>query len=260
MRALSIPHLPAIQGSVKEWSIAIGGGLLFSAALVALLAPSEPDGADMEIAAAADPAPRQEAPPIPSSSAPLQPIATPSRPTASVSGLILRGVMGGAENGSVIVEFPGGRQASFPVGREILPGVRLKAIEPQSALLSSQGNDIRLSLPGAELSGLASATPAKAAAGPDPARQTIQFRTGLQTRKRKDGRITGFVIRAGSDMPAFEKAGLKPGDVVIAVNGRAFASEAEVNKLANEIRISPTVVFEYERNGKRTEARLENKK
>lgn len=165
--------------------------------------------------------------------------------------------MGGAENGAIIVEFPGGRQASFPVGRQILPGVTLKAIEPQSALLSGSGGDVRLSLPGAELSGLATAKPSGPATGTDRTLQTTQFRTGLQPRKRADGRINGFVIRPGSDMPTFAKAGLKPGDVVIAVNGRPFKSEAEVDKLSNEISISPTIVFEYERAGKRSEARLQ---
>lgn len=262
MRSLSIPYLPAVEGSAREWGLAIGGGVLLSVTLVMLLKPSESDGGSAGTGVMVSTQPvetaRQETFPTPSTAPSETPPATPSPALANISGLILRGVMGASGTGSAIIEFPGGRQANFPVGRDVLPGITLKAIEPQSALFSGPGGDVRLALPGAELSGLASRAPVGAKEISDPTRQTIQFRTGLQARKQADGRITGFIIRPGSDMPAFAKAGLKPGDIVIGVNGRAFASEAEVNKLANEISISSTTVFEYERNGKRSEARLES--
>lgn len=242
------PYLPIVRGSTRAWLLAAAAGLLLCAGLSALLRPADPA---MPEASRVDRGPAQ----IPTPSAPVA--AAPVAPSAmaDLSGLILRGVMGGAATGAIIVEFPGGRQARFPVGREIVPGVTLKAVEPQSALLSSQSGDRRLTLPGADLAGLATA-PVKAPAAPDIARQTIAFRTGLAPRKRADGRITGFAIRPDADLPIFAKAGLRPGDVVIAVNGRAFASESEVDKLANEFRISPTVALEYERDGKRSELRV----
>ncbi|WP_380877463.1 hypothetical protein ACFB49_12930 [Sphingomonas sp. DBB INV C78] len=253
------PALPAIagrrpNGSAREWIIAAAGGIVLSAGLVALLRPAAPD----ESAALTEaPAPDSAimAPPAPPP--PPTPVAPQAQPAGDISGLVLRGVMGAADIGAVIVEFPGGRQGSFAVGRDVLPGVKLTAIEPQSAVFSANGSEVRIAFPGAEIASLARPTPAKrtAASSTD---QTIAFRTGLTARKRDDGRITGFAIRPGVDMPAFAKAGLKPGDVVTGINGRAFASEDEVNKLAGEIAISSTVVFEYERNGKRAEARMDS--
>jgi len=255
MPSLPIPSLPAVQGSAREWILAVGGGLALSTGIVALLRPSAPAGVETTAATAAAPTAPPQSPPPASADVQAPPA---SSPAADISGLILRGVMGAAATGSAIIEFPGGRQARFPVGREVVPGVVLKAIEPQSALLSSNGSDVRLALPGADVASLAPAAAAKdmATSTADPLKQTIEFRAGLQARKRRDGRITGFVIQPDSNMPAFAKAGLKPGDVVVTVNGRAFASEAEVDKLANEIKISRTVVFGYERNGKISEARL----
>lgn len=249
MASFPLPHLAVARGSTREWLIAGVAGLLLSAGLVTLLRPAAPMPENDPLTAGPAPIapPMASSPPPPSAAAPAP---------ADISGLILRGVMGGAETGAIIVEFPGGRQARFAVGREVVPGITLKAVEPQSALLSGPGGELRLALPGADLAGRATAAPTRSAAAPDIARQTTAFRTGLAPRKREDGRITGFTIRPDTDLPAFAKAGLKPGDVVIAINGRAFASEAEVDKLANEIRISPTVVFEYERDGKRAEARL----
>lgn len=246
---LSRPHLPKVRGSSRAWLLAGTAGLLLAAGLPALLpstAPPMPETSGIDRAPAQTPPP----PASPPAAAPV---------SADISGLTLRGVMGGASTGAAIVEFPGGRQARFPVGREIVPGVSLKAIEPQSALLSSQDGDRRLTLPGADLAGLAAAAPTKETAAPDIARQTIAFRTSLAPHKRKDGKIIGFAIRPDADLPILAKAGLKPGDVVIAINGRAFATEAEVDKLANEIRISPTVVLEYERNGRRSETRIDTR-
>lgn len=258
MRSLALPAVANRRpsGSAREWIIAAAGGIVLSAGLVALLRPAAPD----ESAALTEaPAPGSAdstnmAPPAPPP--PPTPVATPAQPAGDISGLVLRGVMGAADNGAVIVEFPGGRQGSFAIGRDVLPGVKLTAIEPQSAVFSANGSEVRIAFPGAEIASLARPAPTKRSAASNTD-QTIAFRTGLTARKRDDGRITGFAIRPGVDMPAFAKAGLRPGDVVTGINGRAFASEDEVNKLAGEIAISSTVVFEYERNGKRAEARLD---
>ncbi|SNS09259.1 general secretion pathway protein C [Sphingomonas laterariae] len=252
MRTPALPAFSAVssRGSTREWLIAAAGGIVLSAGLVALLRPAAPEEPTelTSAPAASSPAEAPAAPPPPAT-------AVPAMPTADTSGLILRGIMGAAETGAAIIEFPGGRQGRFIVGRDVLPGVKLAAIEAQSVLLSNNGADVRIAFPGAEVASL-TRTAQRASRAP-AGDQTVAFRTGLAPRKREDGRITGFTIRAGTEMPAFAKAGLQPGDVVIGINGRAFASENEVNKLANEIAISPTIVFEYERNGRRSEARLD---
>ncbi|WP_107395534.1 type II secretion system protein N [Sphingomonas fennica] len=242
------------QGSAREWMIAIGAGLLLSAGLVALIRPAPPEGDSGEAAVSA-PSPITAEPQTPPPPAMPEPQPAPAAPSANISGLILRGVMGPSATGAAIIEFPGGRQGRFVVGREVLPGVVVKAIEPQSILLSANGTESRLALPGADIASLGG--PARPAAPPDLASQTNAFRTGLTPVKRADGRVTGFTIREGVNMPAFAGAGLRPGDVIVGVNGRAFASEDEVNKLANEIAISPMVTFKYRRNNRTMEARLE---
>ena len=79
---------------------------------------------------------------------------------------------------------------------------------------------------------------------------------GLTPRK-VGGRTTGFAIRPGANLPALQRAGLQPGDVLVAVNGQAFESEEKVMELAREIAGSYTADFEFERGVKRMKASTE---
>jgi general secretion pathway protein C len=84
----------------------------------------------------------------------------------------------------------------------------------------------------------------------------MMFRTALAPR-RSGGRVTGFTIRPGANIPILARAGMQPGDVLVAVNGQAFESEEKVLELASEIAGSYTADFEFERGGQRMRRSIE---
>lgn len=264
------PSARRFSGSPAEIGVALVGGLGLAALLVAVLRPGGDAAASPELT---------QTPPASATSSDftgsvvpqVQPPPTVAAvPAASAEGLALHGVMSGA----AIVAIADGRQMLVRVGRPIRPGVMLEGVDRTGAILSVNGQAMRLSLidgaSGSRLSTISPPASASAAAAPpvaaagnprapkprDLARTAAEFRQGLAPRA-EGGQVTGFTIKPDASMVILERAGLRPGDVVIGVNGRAFASEDEVNGLAREASISPTLVFEYERGGKRQEARVD---
>jgi general secretion pathway protein C len=73
---------------------------------------------------------------------------------------------------------------------------------------------------------------------------------------RSNGRIQGFAIKPNAVLPQLQQAGLQQGDMLVAVNERAFDSEEKVLELSNEIATSRTAGFEFIRNGKKMTASL----
>lgn len=195
--------------------------------------------------------------PPPAAPAPLPPpappaTAAPAAPAPTADGLRLFGLLGrGAVIGSQ------GGQAFYPVGREIRPGLRVARIEQHHVALATEAGEIRLGFDGAQAAtapsaGPSTATPARAAAtGSD----SLDYRFGLVAR-REGGRITGFAVREGANLPLLQQAGLQPGDVIIAVNGQHFDSDEKVMELPSEISGAFTAEFEFERNGRRVRAYL----
>jgi general secretion pathway protein C len=118
---------------------------------------------------------------------------------------------------------------------------------------------MRLEFNKAAVSAGGGATPA--AAGPQGGeearrqRETLEFRTGLAPRK-ENGRITGFAVRPGARLGVLQRAGLQPGDVIVAVNGQAFESEEKVLELSGELAGSYEAEIDYLRGGKPMKASI----
>jgi general secretion pathway protein C len=174
--------------------------------------------------------------------------------------LLLQGVMGGGPGGgAAIIAFPDGSHRLVRVGREFLPGVTLKEVALRHVILATAGGDMRLEFNKAAVSAGGGATPA--AAGPQGGeearrqRETLEFRTGLAPRK-ENGRITGFAVRPGARLGVLQRAGLQPGDVIVAVNGQAFESEEKVLELSGELAGSYTAEIDYLRGGKPMKASI----
>ncbi|HET9428833.1 MAG TPA: type II secretion system protein N [Allosphingosinicella sp.] len=231
----------------KFW---LGGGLLASvAALYVTLTVG-----DGPPAAAAAPALAQPPDPAPLATAPLAPPA----PAPDLSGLRLHGL---TATGAIIAT--AGGQRLVRLGREVVAGVTLTEVRQHHAVLSTSAGLFELGLLGgphaAAVTAVATAAAAPANISPAPAaaRQTevLQYRLGLAPR-RGDGRITGFAVRPGAEMPLLRRAGLQAGDVLIGVNGQTFDSEEKVLELASEIAGAYTAEFEFERNGRRMRASL----
>jgi len=200
----------------------------------------------------------------------VQPLPTPApqlpvsmAPVASVDGLILYGIGGGGPRGrAALLGTAGGGQRMVPAGKEYRPGLRVREVGADYVLLASAAGDMRLELnrygPLVEARAVPTRTLAAAplSAAPTGSAEVLKLRLGLAPRKT-GGRITGFTLRRGADLPLLQRAGLKAGDVLVAVNGQAFESEEKVMELPQEIAGSYTTEFEYERGGKRMKSKLE---
>jgi general secretion pathway protein C len=139
--------------------------------------------------------------------------------------------------GSAIIQLPDGRQLSFAVGEEILPGVTLAGVGFDNVTISRGGAQEQLFLDQSQPVPVAGAdpnsttpvppgtqpqvvTPQGPVAMAPPAAGAINF-----TPRIAGGGINGVIVTPGSDGGrAFSAAGFQPGDVIVAVNGQRVTS------------------------------------
>jgi general secretion pathway protein C len=129
--------------------------------------------------------------------------------------------------GSAIIALPDGRQMSFAVGEEIMPGVVLTGVGFDNVTISRAGTAEQLFLDQSE--------PAPAAGGPvpgapqvaTPAQQAGPFSGSAMNFEPRiaGGGINGIIVTPGADGgQAFAAAGFQPGDVIVSVNGQRITS------------------------------------
>lgn len=187
--------------------------------------------------------------------------------TAAGSGQMrLFGVRaGGPGGGSAIIGLADGRQVSVGVGEEVEPGLVLQAVGPDYATLSRGGSVSRLIFsetpvgaappppppPGPQTvappqAGAAPASPAPSGPVVDPARLVGQ----ASLRPRLQGvRLNGFTVSAAGDGAALRAAGLRSGDVILAVNGQALDSVERVAGLRSQLSNATSAEIRFERDG-----------
>jgi general secretion pathway protein C len=163
--------------------------------------------------------------------------------------------------GSAIISTPDGKQASFAVGDEIVPGVRLKAVDYDSVTIDRGGTTEQLFMD--QSKGAAGAVtgppPAPAAVPPvafappsRPASPSSGNAAGLEP--RMNGRLVTGVTVSGLGGDIYRTAGLQPGDVIISANGRRITSVEQARDLGGQIGAGP-IVLQVERNGRVTTVR-----
>ncbi|HST35342.1 MAG TPA: type II secretion system protein N [Allosphingosinicella sp.] len=155
--------------------------------------------------------------------------------------------------GSAIIALPDGRQMSFMVGEEIMPGVRLTAVGFDNVTIDRQGTAEQIFLdqsPAATVAGgtppnappnapnqpqiavptpppSATTQPPRATTPPQPAGQAIGFAPRIVA-----GRVNGIIVSPGGDGGnAFRAAGFAPGDVIVTVNGQRVTSMEQARGL-----------------------------
>jgi type II secretory pathway component PulC len=200
-------------------------------------------------------APAPAPPPAAAAVAPAPP-APPAAPPADLSQLRLHGLLA---SGAVISTASAG-QRLVPVGREALPGLVLVRIEQSHAVFQNAGGEVRLGF-----DGIVQADPSAAAPPPAPAatgqaaqrEESLRYRLGLAPRIA-NGRVTGYTVRANVEMPALARAGIRPGDVIVGVNGGAF-DEAQLQQLAWNLANAAQTRFEVERAGRRLQLSLQRR-
>jgi general secretion pathway protein C len=166
--------------------------------------------------------------------------------------------MGGGE-GTAILSPSGGAQGAFAVGEEITPGVILAAVASERVEIDVGGQRMRVSFPGAgagAVTQMATSLPADyqaAARAASPLPATAFAALPLQPVNR-NGK-TGFEVTPQAAGGAFSAAGLRPGDIVISING-ADAASADLSTYRAQIASGQPVDIRFERDGQIHSARL----
>lgn len=173
-------------------------------------------------------------------------------PVADLSQLRLYGVLGSG----AVIGMADGTQRFVAIGRDVVPGVTLRRVEVHHAVLATGSGEVRLGFDGVAQP---QAAPAAAAAPADAAQREegLRYRVGLAPRVA-GGRVNGYTVRPGASLPALERAGIRPGDVILRVNGSQF-DEERLSELAWQIANSDHVEFEVERGGRPMRMALPNR-
>jgi len=222
--------------SLREKRLIGAAALLLLLLILYLLIPGE----DAPPAAPAL-APVAVSPPAPASAPASQPAPAPG---AEISGLRLHGLLASG----AILSFADGSQRLVPVGREAMPGLRLERIEQNQAVFASAGGEVRLGFDDAAQAGEQAAPAAPTARAPQQP-DSLPYRLGLAPR-RIGGRVQGFTVRPGADLPDLARAGIRPGDTILSVNGSVL-DEERMLELPWQIANSTRLEFEIERGGRR---------
>lgn len=215
----------------KEWALAIGGGLALSASLVWVLR-----GGD-------EPRP----PPAPLLPAPIvvAPLPPPAAAITVPPDLTLAGLRAGPDGGMAIVA-AGGKQYLLRPGRSLPGGIRLLRVEPGRAILAGPAGEMVLAFGNA---GPASAAGQAAPPGGD----STPWRLALNPVKAS-GRLAGWRLDSLAGLPALARAGLRPGDVLLSVNGTDLISEEKIMELPQELAANGRLQLVYRRGAARREA------
>jgi general secretion pathway protein C len=134
--------------------------------------------------------------------------------------------------GSAIIALPDGRQSSFAVGEEIMPGVALTAVGFDNVTISRGGALEQIFLDQSEPVQTVGAAPAGSAPPGQPPQPVVAAPAPVQAGQAislqprlAGGRVNGIVVGPGGDGgQAFRAAGFAPGDVIVAVNGQRVTS------------------------------------
>ncbi|MGQ4658978.1 type II secretion system protein N [Lysobacter sp. F6437] len=188
---------------------------------------------------------------------------TSSTASDKALGFTLFGVRSDGGHGSAILG-KDGEQASYAVGREIATGIVLESVGTGHAVLLASGARHRLELPPLATAGAApaattlpagnptvAAPPAVPAVAAPPGATTTSPATPGQSPSPTDpagSTGNGYVITPGVRAALLRPAGLRPGDVVLSVNGRPL-DPARLAGLRNELKGQNQLTIQYRRDG-----------
>jgi general secretion pathway protein C len=165
----------------------------------------------------------------------------------------------GAGGGSAIIGLADGRQLSVAVGETIEPGLILQSVGPDHVVLARGRSLSRLIFselpvgaapPPPPPPGPQTVTPApagpQAAAAIDPAQLVAE----AALRPRMQGlKVNGFTISSRGESPSLAAAGLRPGDVILAVNGQTLDRPDRIAALRGQLADAASAEIRFERDG-----------
>jgi general secretion pathway protein C len=138
--------------------------------------------------------------------------------------------------GSAIIQLPDGRQLSFAVGEEIMPGVTLTAVGFDNVTISRGGSQEQIFLDQSQPATVATGDPNSTTVVPPGTQPQVVTPQGPAaagainfTPRMAGGGVNGVIVTPGNDGGrAFSAAGFQPGDVIVAVNGQRISSPEQV--------------------------------
>jgi general secretion pathway protein C len=157
--------------------------------------------------------------------------------------------------GSAILALDATRQESFGVGDEVIPGVRLVEVAFDSVTLDNGGQREQLFLDQSGPLPVSSAPISGPPAASQPA-AAPRLPADLVVMPRLSGtNVTGWVLSPKGSGAAFAAAGLRPGDVLLRIDGQDAASLGDPAALIRRLDTGG-VALEIERGGQRQTIRL----
>jgi type II secretory pathway component PulC len=219
------------------------------------------DGAEEPVELVQAPPPVVAAPAPVAYTPPAPPVAVvPAPAPAQVGSLLLVGVFGGGPGGgAAILQGADGSQRLVRVGRDVQPGLSLRSVGLNHVVVGGPGGDLRLEIGKAVGTPVAApAAPTADAPAPVPAgapsseavrRETLQYQLG--TEPVTVAGVQGYRIKPGARLPHLEKAGLRPGDVIIGMNGGTGFDDERLMEMSYEINNAGGAEFEVMRDGRR---------
>ena len=185
--------------------------------------------------------------------------------------LVLTGVIAerNPHAGMAILGPSAGADRVYAIGDSIPGGARLAAVLPREVLLERDGRLESLALPQQEFTAApaAAALPAPSLVSP-PAfvqhmRELITRRPGLVADLLRPepvfsgGRQLGYRVYPGNDPQAFGELGLKPGDLVTAINGTPLDDPAQDQQILSTLGSSSQASLTILRNGHQRQLTLD---
>jgi len=252
----------ALQLQPREKRVVIGGAVVATLLLAYLLWPTGNGGSAVELVPADQrPAPTAAVAPQPIPVVQAPPAVAPAAPAGLTEGLVLHGVMAGG----AVIGFPDGSQRYVPIGREVMPGLRLQGVQLREAILAAGTVNYRLgfggpAVPLTPVAPVVAGNPAPPTAvpvspptapPPQPNAQRAELGRYLQalSPRQVNGQLSGYTLRPGVSLPALEQVGLRAGDTIVAVNGAAM-TQSHVEQLAR-LRPGTSLQLDVDRAGQR---------
>ena len=165
----------------------------------------------------------------------------------------------GAGGGSAIIGLADGRQVSVAVGETVEPGLTLQTVGPDHVVLARGGSLSRLIFtdlpvgaapPPPPPPGPQTVTPAPAPVAVGRAVDPARLMAEATRRPRMQGlRLNGLAIGDGVDASVLDAAGLRPGDVILAVNGVKLDNPARIAALRGQLANAASAEIRFERDG-----------
>ncbi|WP_144098367.1 type II secretion system protein N [Croceicoccus sediminis] len=164
--------------------------------------------------------------------------------------------------GTAIIAGSDGEQQVFRIGEEVMPGVTLAAVAFDHVTLGRGGASELLYLDQSKpVPTIAPATLGNSVAPPHvappppaaPARGAGQIgasdlRSGISFGGNAEG--GGVTLNPGGDGSVFAGAGLRPGDVLVSVNGQAVTGQQDLAGFAGQLRPGSNVSMTVRRGGR----------